>query len=297
MQKIILFYKFVPVTDTETVMHWQRALSESLGLKGRIIISQHGINGTLGGEVRSLKDYIKAMNLHSTFKKIDYKWSDGGADDFPKLRVKVRPEIVTFGVPDEIEINETGVVGGGQHITPEQVHKLAQEHKDQLVFIDGRNAYEAAIGKFKNAVVPNTRTTKDFISELEKPEMQTLKDKPIVAYCTGGIRCEILTSLMKKRGFKDVYQIKGGIAKYGEKFGDDGLWEGKMYVFDKRMKVAFSDKSQELGDCIRCSAKTSDYVNCANDFCSKLILLCETCQQGTIACGAGCEAKLQAAAA
>lgn len=294
MEKIILFYKFVPLGDTETIMHWQKSLASQHNLKGRIILSQHGINGTLGGEVRGLKDYIKAMNLHSTFRKIDYKWSDGGADDFPKLSVKVRPEIVTFGVPDEIEIDESGVVGGGKHIAPEEVHKLADKYGEDLVFIDGRNAYEAEIGRFKNALVPNTRTTKDFIKELEKPEMQAIKDKPIVSYCTGGIRCEILTSLMKKRGFKDVYQIKGGIAKYGEKFGDDGLWEGKMYVFDKRMKVAFSDNSQELGDCLKCAEKTSDYMNCSNDFCSKLILLCTRCSQGTISCSTACEETLRA---
>ena len=79
--------------------------------------------------------------------------------------------------------------------------------------MDGRNAYEAEVGKFKNAVVPNTRTTRDFVKELESPKMQKLKDKPVVTYCTGGIRCEVLTSLMKKRGFKEVYQMDGGIAK------------------------------------------------------------------------------------
>lgn len=296
MEKIILFYKFVPVKDPETLMHWQRNLSESLNLKGRIVISDKGINGTLGGEVKNLKAYVKAMKLHSSFKETEFKWSKGGAGDFPKLSVKVRPEIVTFGVPDEIEVDEQGIVNGGQHITPEEVHKLVEEYGEDLVFMDGRNAYEAAIGKFKNAVVPDTKTTKDFIEELEKPEMQALKSKPIVSYCTGGIRCEILTSLMKKRGFENVYQIKGGIAKYGEKYGDEGLWEGKLYVFDKRMNVSFSDQAKDIGECIRCQSKTSNYINCDYNLCSKLILLCESCANVSPVCSRVCADKLKLAA-
>ncbi|MDB5161031.1 MAG: rhodanese-like protein [Candidatus Saccharibacteria bacterium] len=296
MEKIILFYKFVPVKDTETLMHWQNNLCASLGLKGRILISEHGINGTLGGEVKALKAYVKAMKMHSLFKDTAFKWSVGGAADFPRLSVKVRPEIVTFGVPEEIEVDENGIVGGGKRLKPEQVHRLVQQRGGDVVFMDGRNAHEAAIGKFKNAVIPDTKTTKDFIKQLEKPEMQALKDKPIVSYCTGGIRCEILTALMKKRGFNEVYQLDGGIAKYGEKFKDDGLWEGKLYVFDRRMNVAFSQKAKDIGDCCRCKGKTSNYENCTYNPCSKLILICKECAGTVPTCGAKCNSRLEAAA-
>ncbi|MBX4201701.1 rhodanese-related sulfurtransferase [Candidatus Saccharibacteria bacterium] len=277
MQKIILYYKFVPINDTETVMAWQKALCERYKLKGRIIISQQGINGTLGGELKNLKYYTRTMNAHSLFAGIKWKWSDGGAEDFPKLSVKVRKEIVTFGVPQELKVSQTGIVGGGKHLKPSQVHELVKKHGEDVVFMDGRNAYEAKIGKFKNAVVPNTRTTKDFISELDKPEMQELKDKPIVTYCTGGIRCEVLSALMKNRGFSDVYQMEGGIAKYGEEYKDDGLWEGKLYVFDKRMTMSFSDKAIDIGECSLCSAQTSNFENCANASCNDLILACDKC--------------------
>jgi UPF0176 protein len=297
MQKIILYYKFIPVTDPETVMHWQRTLCDNLGLKGRVLISKHGINGTLGGEVKALKSYIKSMNLHSLFEGVQYKWSDGTAEDFPKLSVKVRPEIVTFGIPAEVKVDKGGIVNGGKHLKPKQVHELIKEKSGEVVFMDGRNTYEAAIGKFKNAVVPNTRTTKDFVKELKKPQMQALKDKPVVTYCTGGIRCEILSSLMKNHGFKEVYQIEGGIAKYGEEFGDDGLWEGKMYVFDKRMKVAFSEKSKDIGACIKCTGKTSNYENCQEPSCNNLILICKKCvvEKG-IFCKAACQKQFAAQA-
>ena len=289
MQKIILFYKFIPIQDVETVMHWQRVLCEKLELKGRIIISQHGINGTLGGNLQQLKLYTRAMKAHSLFDGITWKWSDGSAEDFPRLSVKVRDEIVTFGKPDEIKVGDKGIENGGKHLSPEQVHKLVESRGDEVVFMDGRNAYEAAIGKFKNAVVPNTRTTKDFVRELEKPAMQKLKDKPIVTYCTGGIRCEILSALMKNRGFSEVYQVKGGIAKYGEAYKDDGLWEGKMYVFDRRMNVAFSDKSKDIGSCSSCGKTTSNYENCSNLACNDLVLLCKVCTKRSHFCSDKCQ--------
>src|SRR3989338_10025297 len=111
MEKIILYYKFVPIADTETVLLWQRALCEKLGLRGRILISGIGINGTLGGDFKALKMYKRAMNEHSMFKNTHYKWSDGSADDFPRLSIRVRSETVTLGW--EPEVSERGIVAGG----------------------------------------------------------------------------------------------------------------------------------------------------------------------------------------
>jgi UPF0176 protein len=277
MEKIILYYKFVPVNDPEMTKLWQKELCDKLGLKGRIIISKHGINGTLGGDIESLREYKRSMNKTEIFKGIPYKWSEGRASDFPRLSVKVRPEIVAFGVPDEIEVDSNGVIGGGKHLKPEQLHALLKEKGEDVVFFDGRNAYEAQIGKFKNAVVPDVETSKDFIKEIEDPKYNDIKDKPVVTYCTGGIRCEILSSLMKNRGFKDVYQIDGGIVKYGEKYPNDGEWEGKLYIFDNRMVTSFSDDADDIGKCVHCENNTSNFVNCSNKQCNKLILVCESC--------------------
>jgi UPF0176 protein len=277
MQKIILFYKFYPIVDPDVTRLWQKNLAAGLNLRGRVLISRHGINGTLGGEIEDLKTYVKETKQFAGFKDTEFKWSDGGRDDFPKLIVKVRDEIVSFGASDELRVDTNGVVGGGVHLKPEQVHELVEEHGDDVVFFDGRNAYEAEVGKFKNAVVPDTRTSKDFLRELESDKYAHLKDKKVVTYCTGGIRCEILSSLMKNRGFKDVYQIDGGIVKYGEKYGDDGLWEGSLYVFDDRMGVKFSDKAKDIGKCVHCGNSTSNYENCSNQACNDLILVCEDC--------------------
>jgi UPF0176 protein len=134
MQKIILYYIFVPITDTAALKLWQNALCEKLELKGRIIIAEHGINGTLGGDIRALKNYIKETKTYAPLKKIEFKWSDGSGEDFPKLSVKVRPEIVTFGVSDEIKVNESGIIGAGRHLKPEQVHALVEERGADVVF-------------------------------------------------------------------------------------------------------------------------------------------------------------------
>ena len=280
--KIILYYAFTPIKDPEAVRLWQRDLCESLSLKGRILISEHGINGTLGGSMDSLKKYVRKTKEFDGFKEIDFKWSQGTGDDFPRLSVKVRSELVTFGRPAQINVDDSGIVGGGKHLTPEQVHQLVEERQDEVIFFDGRNAFEAKIGRFKNAVVPDTATTRDFIAELESGKYDDLKSKPIVTYCTGGIRCEVLSALMKERGFNEVYQIKGGIVRYGEKFGNSGLWEGSLYTFDARMSIDFAEDAALIGRCDTCQSPTKDFHNCIDPSCHEQLLLCNTCAQDPI---------------
>jgi len=277
--KIILYYGFAPVADPEALKLWQIALCESLNLKGRILISPHGINGTLGGDIQDLKKYVKTTRQYPGFKKIDFKWSEGNGNDFPRLSVKTRPELVSFGVPENLKVTEDGIVGGGKHLKPKEVNALAEKLGDDLVFFDGRNAYEAKIGKFKNAVIPDVKTTKDFIAELDSGKYDHLKNKTIVTYCTGGIRCEILTTVMKERGFNEVYQIDGGIVRYGEKYGDKGLWEGSLYTFDGRKTIDFSDETKVIGKCDTCGTATIQFLNCANDFCHRQYLICDSCAE------------------
>lgn len=279
MQKILLYYKFTPIKDPEAVKLWQKTLCDSLNLRGRILVSRHGINGTVGGDMDDLKKYIKATKQLPGFKKTMFKWSEGSREDFPRMSVKHRRELVGFkNSDDEFDVDEKGVIGGGQHIKPKQLHELVEKYGDDVVFFDGRNAHEAAIGKFKNAVVPNTDTSRDFINELESDKYDHIKDKKVITYCTGGIRCEVISSMMKKRGFKDVYQIDGGIVKYGEAYKDNGLWEGSLRVFDDRMTVEFSDKAKTIGECVHCQGKTSNYENCAWVACNDLVLICEKCK-------------------
>jgi UPF0176 protein len=280
--KVILYYGFTPLRDLEAVRLWQRELCERLELKGRILLSTHGINGMVGGGLSALATYISRTKEYPGFKRIDFKWSDGTGHDFPRLRVRVRDEIVTFGAPGELEVDDRGVVGGGVRLKPREVNELVEERGDDVVFFDARNAFEAKIGRFKNAVVPEVRATRDFVGEFDSGKFDHLKDRPIVTYCTGGVRCEVLSSVMKKRGFHEVYQLDGGIVRYGEEFGDKGLWEGSLYLFDSRMNHEFSDESKTLGQCERCFSPTSKFYNCANLACRKLILLCATCKADNV---------------
>lgn len=275
--KIVLFYVFTPLADPEAVRLWQHALAERLSLTGRVIVSTQGINATLGGDVWDLKQYAKITRSYGPFRGADIKWSDGHGGDFPRLSVKVRNELVTFDAPDDIVVTEDGVRGGGTHLSPEAVHALVAERGDDVVFFDGRNAMEAEIGRFKDAVVPDVDTTRDFLAQLDSGQFDHLKDKPVVTYCTGGIRCEVLSVLMRNRGFQEVYQLEGGIVRYGEAFKGDGLWDGSLYVFDNRMHIEFSDDAESLGRCRSCDDPTPLFVNCVNPACRMQFLRCDDC--------------------
>lgn len=295
--KILLYYVFAPVADPEAVRLWQRELCESLGLRGRIIISKHGINGTVGGELDACKQYVKRTREYAPFKALEHtvKWSDGTGFvphepkiqrnidrsvpwkqivDFPRLSVKVRDELVGFGSPEEIKVGMEGVLNGGVHLSPEEVNKLVAE-RDDVVFFDGRNAFEAAVGRFKGAVVPKVATSHDFIEALESGEYDDLKNRPVITYCTGGIRCEILSAVMKNRGFNEVYQIDGGIVRYGEKFGNGGLWEGSLVVFDGREEMEFGEGTAVLGECAVCGKPSSRLENCTDLSCRNRFVVCE----------------------
>jgi len=281
MNKIILYYKFTPIKDPDMAMLWQRELCQKLELKGRVIISPHGINGTLGGSLENLKLYRRAMADTNSFKNITYKWSDGGEEHFPKLKVKVKPEIVAFDAADEIVVSERGIENGGKHLKPKALHKMLDEKKlagQEVIFYDGRNMYEAQIGKFKNSIIPKTITSRDFKKDIESGEISKHKDKPIVTYCTGGIRCEILSAMMLNRGYDEVYQMDGGIVKYGETYKDKGLWEGKLFVFDDRMQMGFSEDAEDIATCEECGTKTSNVMN-STDVRRQLHVVCETCSR------------------
>jgi UPF0176 protein len=280
--KILLFYVFTPLADPDAIRLWQRDLCRSLSLKGRILISADGINGTVGGDIRDVKRYLRATREYPAFRDVDAKWSEGRGDDFPKLVVRVRDEIVAFGAPGELRVDERGVIGGGTRLDPDGLHELVA--RKNVTFFDGRNEFEARIGRFRDAVVPSVATTREFIAELDSGRYDHLKGEPIVTYCTGGVRCEVLSSLMISRGFGEVYQLDGGVARYGERFGDDGLWEGSLYVFDGRGSIEFSDHAAVLGRCVSCGDATSRMQNCRDTQCREQLVVCASCATDSPLC-------------
>lgn len=280
ISKVLLFYVFTPLADPDAIRLWQRDLCESLGLTGRILISHHGLNGTVGGELSAVKRYLRKTREYPAFKDLDVKFSTGTGADFPRLVVKVRDEIVSFGARvDELEVTADGVVGGGTKLSPEQLHELVDGRGDDVVFFDGRNAFEAAIGRFAGAVVPDVANTREFVAELDSGKYDHLKASPIVTYCTGGIRCEVLSSLMTARGFSEVYQLEGGIVRYGEAFGDTGLWDGSLYVFDGRGSLDFTPNAKVIGQCSVCGTATKLIANCSESGCTAQVVACEACAE------------------
>jgi UPF0176 protein len=271
--KIVLFYLFTPLADPDAIRLWQRELCEALGLRGRILLSKDGINGTVGGELKQVKRFVRRTREYPAFADIDFRWSDGNGDDFPRLSVRVRDEIVSFGAPGELVVDRAGVVGGGTRLTPDELHALVAE-KD-VTFFDGRNRFEAQIGRFAGAVVPDVANTRDFVAELDRGTWDHLKGEPVVTYCTGGIRCEVLSSLMVSRGFREVYQLDGGVVDYGERFGDSGLWQGSLYVFDDRKSIEFSGDAAVIGACYACGTPSSRMENCGDPACRVQLVVCD----------------------
>lgn len=283
MGKITLFYKYVNLSDPYAVMLWQRSLCEKLNLKGRILIGTEGINGTVGGSERSIRCYVSEMKTYAPFKNIDFKFSLCSQEPFPNLKVKVRKEIVALGIDPE----QLTAAQGGKHLSPKQVHELLQNKPDDLIVLDTRNECEVAIGKFEGAIDPKIQHFRDFPKYIDD-NLELFKDKQVLMYCTGGIRCERATAVLKvKNVAKEVYQIKGGIHRYAENY-PNGFFRGKNYVFDNRIAMKVNDDI--LSNCINCQKSYDSYTNCLNAMCNKHYICCPECIQAMDnTCSANCQ--------
>jgi len=262
---VILFYKYVPIADPAAFVEAQRALCTELGLKGRILIAAEGINGTLAGPRSETSRYTAALRSDPRFSDIEIKESPGGSEAFPRLVVKVRPEIVTLGAGVELQPDHDN------HLSPAEWKRTLEEEPDTVV-IDVRNRYESAIGRFENAIacdIDNFRELPGYVEQLSD-----FKDRKVLMYCTGGIRCEKASALFRRKGFKNVFQLHGGIQTYQREFGN-AHWLGECFVFDNRMTVRVEDNLRQVGKCAHTGVPTARFVNCANDDCHKLFILDE----------------------
>lgn len=270
MKKILLFYKYVAIEYPKQVVKWQKKLCQELGLKGRIFIAKEGINGTLCGSTEKVAIYTQAMNKHNLFNDIDFKESDTTTDGFPRLYIVERKEIVHLGIAPTI----LPATQGGTHLKPEQVHQLLDQHPDDLVVLDARNDYEWRIGKFEQAITPPISTFKEFPAYIDK-HIDQFRDKQVLMYCTGGVRCERATAYLKQKNVAaHVYQLEGGIHRYTEQY-PNGHFKGKNYVFDDR--IALPITGDVLSTCDLCSSASDDYTNCLNASCNNHFIACQGC--------------------
>lgn len=275
MGVILLFYKYIDIEHPEQIQAWQFELCRKLQLTGRIILAHEGINGTLGGTQEQANAYIEAMNTHPLFGDIDFKTSDGGSESFPRLSIKIKEEITRLGVnPRELTVKDSGT-----YLTPEEAHELLAQKPDGLVVLDGRNDYEARVGRFEDAVCPPVRTFREFPEYIDK-NAQQFEGKDVLMYCTGGIRCERASAYLKKKGVaRNVYHIKGGIHRYVEKF-PNGFFRGKNYVFDNRMVQKVNEDI--MTTCDWCQTPNDALTSCVNAVCNKQHVSCLDCRPTTL---------------
>lgn len=266
------FYKFVTVDDPNALKTEFAALGCQLGLKGTILIAREGINATISGAGNAVAAFLARIRSDSRFADLTSKESLSGDHPFRHLKVKVKPEIVTFGYP---EIDPA--VHAGTYVRPEDWNALIQD-PDTLV-IDTRNAYEFEIGTFEGAIDPKTQTFRDF-SNFVDDELDPARHRKVAMFCTGGIRCEKATAYMRSQGFNEVYHLEGGILKYLEVIPkDESLWKGECFIFDERIAL-------EHG------VTPSDYAQCKS--CGYPVRRSQTQRDGAEIC-AKCAAKTSAA--
>lgn len=267
---VILFYTFLKIENPEELMESQRELCESLGIKGRMIIGKEGVNGTFEGEEQAIKKYIKELRKDPRFEMMPIKASEGTGEAFPKLKIKVRDEVVTLGA-GYIDPN----LPSADEVSAEELENMYKENED-FVLLDLRNDYEIASGAFKGTVDPGLKNFRDLPEKLK--ELDELKDKKVVTVCTGGIRCEKATKLMKEKGFKNIYQLKDGIHTYMQKFPGSNF-KGTLFVFDNRMVtdvVEIEDK-EVIGRCKYCSMPSERYYSDDSQRPSVKVICCEDC--------------------
>ncbi len=280
---VLLYYKYIYIQYPKRVAKWQKQICQDLGLTGRILIAHEGINSTVGGPDETIELYIAIMRKNPLFADVDFKKGPGGAQCFPKLQVKVRDEIVSLG----LEGSQADYKNTAEHLTPEQIHTLIAKKPKDLVIFDARNNFESNIGRFKKTIAPNIKHFRDLPTYIDQ-HLDVFKDKQVLMYCTGGIRCERASAYLKlKNVAKNVYQMDGGIHRYVEKYSD-GFFRGKNYVFDGRVAVKINDDI--LGSCTICNKPCDEYHNCINAECNKHFICCSTCiktLQGT--CNKTCD--------
>ena len=269
MYEVLLYYKFRDIEDPGAFRDEHARLCEDLGLKGRIYVAREGLNGTCAGRAEDTARYRDAVEAMSGFGDIHWKRQQVERIPFAHLRVKTRPTIVNLGLEDDVVPGAEG----GVHLTPEQWREML-EGEEPFVLLDVRNRYEWEVGRFKGAEPAPFDQFFEFprwAASLEAP-----KDQPVLMYCTGGIRCEKFSGLLKREGYERVYQLSGGVLGYAAEEGG-AHWEGKCFVFDDRMTVDIGGESPRLATCRHCGVKTDIVINCANMDCHQLIFVCEDC--------------------
>ncbi len=279
--RVILYYNYVSIEDPDTYRDEHHLFCIQNNLLGRVIVSKEGLNGTVSGLTEDCDAYMQYIYSDERFKATQFKIEEHDQHAFKKLHVRVKDEIVNSDLPVN-PIKRTG-----KHLDPADFKKMM--HDEDVVLIDMRSNYEHSVGRFKGAItfdIENLRELPEHVQEIEH-----LRDKKIITYCTGGVKCEKASAYLLERGFENVYQLHGGIIRYGvEEGGED--FDGKCYVFDNHVAVEVNKVNPEvISTCYVCGEKCDRMINCANAKCNRLGPICEECSEKLDgACSPECQA-------
>ncbi len=288
--QILLFYKYTKIENPEKFLKEHKKLCESLGLTGRIIIASEGINSTVEGTLENTEKYVEVLLADKRFSDVHFKRSVGTGHAFPRLSIKVRPEIVSSYL-EKTKIDPT--VATGKYITPEKLHAWINDKK-KFYMVDMRNDYEHQVGYFKDSLLAPINNFRDLPKVL--PILEPLKGETIVTVCTGGVRCEKASAFLLDNGFNDVYQLYGGIVSYMEKYPNEDFL-GKLYVFDGRITIGFNTNDPKhtiVGKCSICKKPADTYRDCSNLHCrhKRHFVACDKCWEETEGLCASCSQNI-----
>lgn len=265
---VLLYYCFAEVKDPAELQRQQLEKCLELDLRGRIIVAPEGLNGTVSGSPEACQAYMDWVHADPRFAGTDFKIEAVDTQAFARINVRIKQEIVHAGLPHIKPYERTG-----QHLTPAEWKEMMKD--PDVVLLDVRSDYEHNLGHFKGSRALNIGNFRELPEHLA--EIEDLKGKKVLTYCTGGIKCEKASAFLLEQGFENVYQLLGGIIRYGlEEGGED--FEGKCYVFDNRIAVDVNQVNPSVvAQCYVCGSATERMVNCANAACNRHVTICPDC--------------------
>ena len=248
--KIVSFYKFFDIKSPEILKNRIFKEFKKNSILGTLILSQEGVNGMLSGKEENLNNIVNFLLQDFNFKTGDFKYFNSLKKPFHRLRIKIKDEIISLGKPNSSNPNKNV----GEYLQPREWNTLLE--KEDVILIDTRNYYETSIGTFKNSIIPNMSSFKDFPKFVDS--LSKYKNKNIAMFCTGGIRCEKASSYMIEKGFKNVFHLEGGIINYlGQVKEEISKWQGECFVFDNRVSVKHDLSEGSYKMCHACNQPLS----------------------------------------
>lgn len=281
---VLSYYSFFNIENPGFEVERHKLYCAGLDILGRIYIADNGINGQVSIHSSEITSYLGWLKNNWNITKNNCKMQGYSEHAFAKIQIKLRQQLVAI----DKKIN---LKNRGKYLSPKQWVQALEERNKNTILIDVRNNYESKVGHFRGAILPALDTFRKFpqyAKDLqEKYDPKTTK---VLMYCTGGIRCEIFSSLLQEEGFKSVFQLEGGVIQYGNEVGNK-YWEGNLFVFDDRLVVPISTTpNNPISQCGFCGALSDIYYNCANSKCNELFLACTSCAAHNLGCcGSSCK--------